>query len=437
MSKVHLLIMVLCVSLWAEGSYAQNTYVLTLEQMFALADENSKTIKAEDAAVIEAQQGVKVAKNGYLPDIDLSLSASYLGSGYLLDREFKKGQSVPMPHFGNNFAIEATQLIYAGGAVTNGVAMAKLKEEMAGVNREAARSRIRFMLTGFYLDLYKLHNALKVYDKNIELTRIVIEDTKARNKAGVALQNDVTRYELQLKNFELARCRVENSVEILNYDLVTMLGLSSNTHILPDTSLLACSSPVEEMAYWQQLAHTDAHIVRQSALEIEMGKYAEKLARAERRPTVALVAANHFDGPITIEVPTINKNYNYWHVGVGLSFKLSSLYKADKSIKQAEYKTLLSRRRKEDVLEQISLAVQADYIKYLESYDELTTFEKSVQLANENYAVISNRYHNEVALVTEMIDASNQLLDVELQLVNARINVIFNYYKLKNTSGNL
>ena len=188
MRKVRLLIMVLYASLWAEGSDAQNSYVLTLEQMFALADENSKAIKAEDAAVIEAQQGVKVAKNGYLPDIDLSLSASYLGNGYLLDREFKNGQSVPMPHFGNNFAIEATQLIYAGGAVTNGVAMAKLKEEMAGVNREAARSRIRFMLTGFYLDLYKLHNALKVYDKNIELTRIVIEDTKARNKAGVALK---------------------------------------------------------------------------------------------------------------------------------------------------------------------------------------------------------------------------------------------------------
>ena len=226
MSKVHLFIVVLCALLWAEGSYAQNCRVLTLEQIFALADENSKTLKTEDASVAEAQQAVKVAKNGYLPDIDISLSASYLGNGYLLDRNFSNGQSVDIPHFGNNFAIQATQVIYAGGAITNGVAMAKLKEEMAGVNREAARSRIRFMLTGFYLDLYKLHNALTVYDKNIELTHIVIEDTKARTAAGVALQNDVTRYELQLKNLELARRRVENSVEILNYDLVTMLLLA-------------------------------------------------------------------------------------------------------------------------------------------------------------------------------------------------------------------
>ncbi len=437
MSKVRLLIVVLCASLWAEGSYAQNSYVLTLEQMFALADENSKALKIEDAAVIEAQQGVKVAKNSYLPDIDLSLSASYIGNGALMDRDFSNGQNIKMPHFGNNFAIEATQLIYAGGAVTNGVAMAKLKEEMAGVNREAARSRIRFMLTGFYLDLYKLHNVLKVYDKNIELTRIVIEDTKARNKAGVALQNDVTRYELQLKNLELARRRVENSVEILNYDLVTILGLPADTQIEPDTTMLVKALPMEGVAYWQQMAESNAHAVKQSVLAVEIGERAEMLARAERRPTVALFAADHFDGPITIEVPTINKNFNYWYVGVGISFPIHSLYKANKSIRQAQYSTMLSRRRLDEVVEQTSLTIQSDYVRYMEAYDEVATLEKSVQLANENYQVIENRYRNDIALVTDMLDASTQLLDAELKLVNARINVIFNYYKLKNTSGNL
>ena len=437
MSKVRLLIMVLCASLWAMGSYAQQSDVLTLEQLFALADENSKTLKAEDAAVIEAQQGVKVAKNGYLPDLDITLSASYLGNGCLTDRDFSNGQNIHMPHFGNNFAIQATQLIYGGGTVNNGVAMAKLKEEMAGVNREAARSRIRFMLTGFYLDLYKLHNVLKVYDRNIELAKVVIADTKARNAAGVALQNDVTRYELQLKNLELARRRVENSVEILNYDLVTMLGLPADTRIQPDTTLVDRSLPTEGIAHWQQLAQADAYAVKQSALAVKMDERGERLARSERRPKIAFVAANHFDGPITIEVPTINKNFNYWYVGVGVSFNISSLYKANKSIKQAQYSTALSRRRYDDVVEQTAMAVQTDYTKYLEAYDEVATWEKSVQLATENYTVIENRYRNDIALVTDMLDASNQLLDAELQLANARINVLFNYYKLKNTSGNL
>lgn len=437
MSKVCLFIMVLCALLWTEESYAQNYYVLTLEQMFALADENSKALKFEDAAVAEAQQAVKVAKNGYLPDIGLSLSASYLGDGYLMNRNFSNGQGVKMPHFGNNFAIEATQLIYGGGAVTNGVAMAKLKEEMAGVNREATRSRIRFMLTGFYLDLYKLSNVLKVYDRNIELAKVIIEDAKSRNAAGVVLQNDVTRYELQLMNLELARRRVENSVEILNYDLVTMLGLPADTRIVLDSTLVESTIPTQSMMYWLQLAQTDAHALKQSALAVKMGERGEKLARSERLPRIALIAANHFDGPITIEVPTLNNNFNYWYVGVGVSFKLSSLYKANKSIKHAQYSTTLSRRRYDDVLEQTSMAVQTDYTKYLEAYDEVATLEKSVQLATENYGIIENRYRNDIVLVTDMLDASNQLLDAELQLVNARINVILCYYKLKNTSGDL
>lgn len=419
------------------GAYAQQSYLLTLEQMFALADENSKTLKAENVATEQAKQAVKVAQNGHLPDIDISLSVSYLGNGTLMERNFSDAQGIKIPHFGNNFAVQATQLIYGGGAVSNGVAMAKLGEEMANVNREAARSRVRFMLTGFYLDLYKLQNVLKVYDRSIELAKVVIKDTRARQEAGVALQNDVTRYELQLENLELARKRVANSAEILNYDLVTILGLPADVQIQPDTTLPVRSLPVQGVEYWQQQAGSEAYAIKQSALAVKMGERGEQMARAGRRPTVALVAANNFDGPITIEVPTINKNFNYWYVGVGVSFKLSSLYKAKRSIKQAQYKTMLDRRRQDEVLEQTELAVQADYTRYLEAYDEVATLEKSVQLAVENYSMVENRYRNDIALVTDMLDASNQLLDSELQLANARINVIFNYYKLKNTSGNL
>lgn len=131
-----MLIVALCASLCALGSYAQQPLVLSLEQLFALADENSKTIQTENAAVLDAQQEVKVAKNALMPDIDISLSASYLGNGYLMERNFSNGQTIDMPHLGNNFAVEATQLLYTGGAVTHSIALAKLKEEMANINRK-------------------------------------------------------------------------------------------------------------------------------------------------------------------------------------------------------------------------------------------------------------------------------------------------------------
>ena len=60
-----------------------------------------------------------------------------------------------------------------------------------------------------------------------------------------------------------------------------------------------------------------------------------------------------------------------------------------------------------------------------------TVKEKSVELADQNYNVTSNRYKNDLALLTDMLDASNMKLSADLGLVNARINLIYSYYKMK------
>ena len=65
------------------------------------------------------------------------------------------------------------------------------------------------------------------------------------------------------------------------------------------------------------------------------------------------------------------------------------------------------------------------------AFTELRTQEKSVELADENYSVVNNRYRNDLALLTDMLDASNMKLSADLALVNARINVVYNYYKMK------
>lgn len=431
-----MLIVLLCAMLWTSGVYAQPLQ-LSLEELFELADKNSKAILAQSVALDKAEQAVKEARSARLPDIDLSLSASYLGNGHLTDRDFTNGMSVDMPHFGNNFAIEAVQLIYGGGAVSNGIALAKLQQEMASVNLAESRSRVRFMLTGFFLDLCKMRNLSQVYESNIALTRQLIADTRSRNEAGVALSNDITRFELQLKRLELAHKRVLNTVEILNYDLVTMLALPAETIIEPKEGLLEKTLHAATEEHWQQLSASNAHALKLSSIAVEMSEKQLSLARAERLPKVAVVAANHFDGPITIEVPVINKNFNYWYLGVGVSFRLSSLYKAGKSIKLAKINTEYSRRRQEEVAEQMNMATKADYIRYLEANQEVATMQKNVELAQQNYQIISTRYRNDIALTTDMIDATAQRLDAELQLVNARINTIFCYYKLLNTSGTL
>lgn len=82
-------------------------------------------------------------------------------------------------------------------------------------------------------------------------------------------------------------------------------------------------------------------------------------------------------------------------------------------------------------------AVEAGYVDFMTSFSDLRTQEKSVELADQNYAVVKNRYENDLALLTDMLDASNMKLSADLALENARINVVYSYYKMKYLSHTL
>ena len=82
-------------------------------------------------------------------------------------------------------------------------------------------------------------------------------------------------------------------------------------------------------------------------------------------------------------------------------------------------------------------AVQANYTNLLTSYTEVKTQQKQVELANQNYSVVQNRYQNDLALLTDMVDASNMNLSAEMALVNARISMLYNFYTLKYVTNTL
>lgn len=429
--------------LWGMGSgicvsaQTPSGCVLGIEQMFELADRNSRSIRTFDLAEQEAAQAVKVAKNALLPSIDVSLSASYLGDARLTDRDFSNGENAPMPHFGNNFAVEASQVLYAGGAITSNIALAKLRQQVAQLDKDKNRQEIRFLLAGNYLELYKLNNQAEVYRRNIGQTKRLLADITAKEKEGLALKNDITRYELQLKSLELALTQIENSRIIINSQLVTTLGLPQETEIGVDTCILQKLPLVSSETEWQEMAADRLPALKQAELGIKQSRYGERLAKSGRLPSVALFAANLLDGPITIEVPPIDKNLNYWYAGVGVKFSIASIYQSGKDIRKAKIATQRAMENRRLLQDNVQTEVKAAYVRFGESFTVYETQVKSLELANQNYAVIRNRYLHDLALITDMLDASNSKLSAELQVANARINILFNYFRLKKTTGSL
>lgn len=421
----------LCSAVLCSQYLCAQSRTMGIEEMFRLADENSKSIQTYRTGKEVADENLKAAKAQRLPDISASLSGSYWGNGKLWDRDFSNATKIDMPHWGNNFALEAQQVVYAGGAISSGIELAELEKQLAEMDWQKNRQDIRFLLVGHYLNLYKLHNQIEVLHKNLELTDQLIANMQARLEEGTALENDITRYELQRETLRLQLAKVEDACKIANHQLVITLHLPEGTVVQPDTTLNDSRIQTMSEANWQELAAQNNLNLQQAETGIKVNRQRVKMERSERLPQISLVAAEHLDGPITIEVPVLDNNFNYWYVGVGVKYNISSLFKNNRKLKAARLNVRKAQETYELAQEQTNHAVQESYVNFLTSFTDLRTQQKSVELADQNYSVTSNRYQNDLALLTDMLDASNMKLSADLGLVNARINVIYNYYKMK------
>lgn len=409
---------------------------MTIGELFTLVESGSKTLRMQKSGVDVSARGIEEAKSKRLPDVGASLQMSYNGNVVMTDRDFGNVKGFSQPHFGNSFALEAQQVVYAGGSIDAGIRLAELQKSMSENAVVLTRNQQRFLALGQYLDLYKLDNGIKVYESNIALTDKLIADINTKQQQGMALKNDVTRYELQMEQLKLGMRKLEDQKRILNHQLCNTLGLEG-VMVEPEVDLDRIGDAGIKEADLQSTAAMQSPVIRQSALEMQASDQQLKLAKSEMLPKVALVASENFVGPFNYDIPPIDNNFNVWYVGVGVRYSLSSLFKSNKTVRKAKAQQLQSREAHAVASERVNNDMQQAYTIHLQAFVELHTQQKSVELAGQNYKVMNNRYLNQLALVTDMVDASNLKLNAELQEVNARINVAYTYYNIMYVAGNL
>lgn len=412
----------------------KDTLQLTLTDVFTRIENENRTMAMLRTAQEAAEQGIKSAKDARYPEINAEVNVSYIGDCFLTDRDFSNYTKAPSPHFGNGFTLEAQQVVYAGGAVNAAVKMAEHEGRMSEAVISQSRQGLRLMAAGEYLDLFKTDNSIKVYEKNIALTTKLIEEINAKREHGLALTADVTRYELRLEMLKLDLVRLRNTREIMNYWLVNSLGLPEGTVI---SSALADDEDLRDRSrqHWQEIAADSSPEMKVSGINADMALTRQKLVRSERLPKIAVVAYENFNGPITLEIPPIDKNLNIWYVGLGIRYNFSSLYKSGHKLKQAEIAVRQAEQAKDVTEENLRNNVQKAYADYMQSYVELETSEKSLQLADENYERVHDRYMEQLVLVTDMLDAFNMKLEAELDVSAANAGIQYRLCCLRYAAG--
>lgn len=410
---------------------------LTIPEFFSRVVENNPSLKVSQQQIGIAQQNTILTKNSLLPTAQASVSAFYLGNVNIYTPDFQNSFKQEMPHFGNSFALEFSQLIWKGGQVRESIHLASLQEEIAQLQNLSSEQNIKLLTLGYYLDYCKLHNQKRVYQQNIQLAEKRLTNIKAMYSQEMITRNDLIRTELQVSNLNMALQIVDNNIQILNKQLVVALGLSEGTLIVPDENLTKSGISVANLdSYYQTAANSNPSVLL-TKKSVSIYESAEAIARKNYYPALALFAGNTLMRPVTSSTPAMDMYYNTWNAGVALSYDLGALWKNDRVVKMRQLELLSSQAKSEEVEKMIEVAVKAAHIKYQEAISQNLVYQKNRELADENYRIMENKYNHQLAILLDVIDASNSKLDSELQYANSEINIVFAYYKLLKEVGSI
>lgn len=414
---------------------AQQSRLLTVDSLFSLAERNSKELDISRYKIELASNSTVIEKQkAYLPDMGASFSYAYLSNGHVWDNGFNYESTVKVPHTSLDFSLEAGYTVFNGNASKNRITKAKLKEQLAQLDFQKNKEDIQFLLLAKYLDLAALGNQEKVYLENIALAEKRLFNIGKLIEEGMLTHNDKVRSELQLTDIKQKLDEVRNNMSIVNHDLTSVLGLPKETIIQIDTLSFSKDLPLDrqdvESGFSDRLPELKAAEIQNQIANKEVN-----IVKAQRLPSVSLFAGDAVSRPFLNAMPPVDIYLHLFQAGVKVRYDIGSLYKSKHLVQQAQMEETLSRKNRALLEEKTEMEINAAYVKLQDAKQKLDSQQKSYKLAQDNYRVVEQKYLNKFVTITDMLDASTSLLGAQINMNNARIGIVYQYYNLLKTAG--
>lgn len=431
-------LLVLLGGLWSpvDSLYAQlDTLYLSLPQLFERGSQEHLQLVADRLKESIAREQARTARTARLPEMNIGLKGGYLGQSVVWQHGLSDATRPESPDWQQNYTFDFSQPVYQGGRIRYAIRKADLAQELAVLQTEADCAEIKLTLLDQYLSLFSLYKQCRVLERNIEESEQRLKNIRRLCEEGVITNNDVLRSEMQLTENRLSLTETQNNIRLVSQRLDILLGMDEQLLLMPDTALLDQVCPIKSYEEYVDRAYTVEPSIRLLQKQTEMAQNQIHLTQAEQMPRLSLYASNTLARPITRTMADLYNNS--WNVGLTFSYSLSSLYQNRHRLNEARQQVKLLQNTTDQSRQQIRMAVQNALLKHREALDRVESLKLSVRQAEENYRIMNNRYLNQLAILTDLLDADNLRLNAELQLTTARTRVLYTYYELQRMIGNL
>ena len=413
--------------------YPQN-HKFTLQESIELGLKNSKELKISKSKMISSDAKVSEVNSMFLPQLKFMANYTRLSDNVppfevmtpFLPTPIKISEPVI-----NNYYLRLSlqQPLFTGLKLISSKKAAEYNFNAAESDYSKEMNDAAMNIHTSFWNYYKAMEIKNILEKSIDQIKEHLNDTKNFLENGLVTQNDYLKLQVQYSNTKLQLIEAENNLEIARavFNKTIGLPLESKTEIIKD-----------------DLTANDIHYnlndlikeAKQNREEIESLSYRLKAAeenitsaKAGWFPSVYLTGNYYYSNPNTRFQPLRDKWNDTWDVGVTLSWDVWDWGSTKSKTTQAEELSIQTQTSLEKLNDNIEIEVYQTYLNLIKSKEKVDVSKLSLEQASENYRITSEKYKEQLATSTDLIDAETSELQAATNLTASLID--FNLAKVR------
>jgi outer membrane protein len=413
---------------------AQDSSKLSLQQAIDMCIRNSHLLKISAAKMDDAKASLQAAKDAQLPNF--SLSANYLRLGFAkIDlnkaNNTSGNQGASKSPSQAMYGIANVSLpLYAGNRIHYGIEAASLLEKAASSDGKTDKQSVILYGTNAFVNLYKLQEWVSMVKEQLASDLVRDSSLVSLEKNGVITRNDLLKSQLQTSSVELSLLEAENNRHLAEINMNLMMGRAQDRVITIDSDFLNDKEEIKDFEEYETLAFKNRNELQAIANRKNAALLGIKSAKAEAYPTIGLSG-----GYVSANVPDVLTITNAVNIGVGVQYNVSNLWKKNTQLMKAKARETQVLATEGIWIDSIKMQLNRDYQNYLLSKKKTSLYEKARDQATENFRIINNKYNNNLATISDLLEANVALLLSRLNLKAANADSFLAYQKLQHTAG--
>jgi outer membrane protein len=326
------------------------------------------------------------------------------------------------------------QPIFRGGALYWSYRLAQLGIDLSKVSLELVKQDLILQVKEAYFKILKAAKIREVAVRSVEQLEAGVKFSKAFYDVGIIPKNDLlqTQVELAQERQDLTSADVELSIAKASFNTLLRRDVAMEVEVEDILEYLPMELSFEECL-------KTARKNRPELSEVEFNvKRAEKevqLAKSEYFPTVGL----SFNYERVGDDPSVSgsdfEDEDNWNVMATARWTFWQWGKKRQLVREKETRLVQAKDAKIQVEDSISLEVKDAYLRLREARDKIGVAEVAVEQAEENFRINAERFKEQVATITEALDAQTLLTQAKSNYFNALSDYNIAWARLDRAMG--